>query len=242
MPWFKADDGLPDHRKVRRAGTAPMGLWVLAGTWAARNLTDGFVPREIAKRWDPRGSYARSLVKSELWIEAVHDGEQGFQFHDWEGYQPMKAVVEAEREAARERMKKRRAKRTTGDGSEDVPANTDRSSDSVRVPRPDPIPTHPDPTSSSGDFSRGVTEVDASDPPSPKCIRHKNEPHPPACGACGDARRARAEWDQANGRAAIDQAKAKRVAINDCSHCDEAGWVIGSEPVVRCSHEQRRTS
>ncbi|NIL77652.1 hypothetical protein [Rhodococcus sp. B10] len=242
MPWFKADDGLPDHRKVRRAGTAAMGLWVLAGAWSARNLTDGFVPREIAKRWDPRGSYARRLVTSELWIEAVHHGENGFQFHDWEGYQPMKAVVEAEREAARERMKKKRAQRKTGDRSNDVQANTERSSESVREPRPDPTPSRPDPTSSSEDLGRRVTESNAQEPPSPKCIRHRNEPHPPRCGACADARRARADWDEAHGRAVLDQAKAKRAAISSCPDCDEAGWIIGSEPVVRCGHEQRRTS
>lgn len=39
--------------------------------------------------------------------------------------------------------------------------------------------------------SDGPAEV----PPEPRCPKHLNEPKPPACGACADARKARNRWD-----------------------------------------------
>lgn len=242
MTWFKSDDKLPDHRKVRRAGTAAMGLWVLAGCWSSDNLTDGFVPRVIARRWDPRGIYATKLVKSELWFDATADGEGGYQFVNWSEWNPTKAEVEAERERARDRMKKARLRRTGGERSEDVRPNERRSSGEVRVPRP--VPSRPVPTrpSSSEDSRGGVTDGDAHEPPSPKCSKHINEPHPPDCGRCKESRLARAEWDEARGRSTVDRAKARRLSIADCGDCDDLGWIVGSEPVVRCEHRQRRTS
>lgn len=77
-------------------------------------------------------------------------------------------------------------------------------------------------------------------PPSPKCPKHINDPHPPHCGQCKEARLARAEWDEAEGRSTIDAAKSRRAAIARCGDCDDAGWILGSEPVVRCEHLHRR--
>ena len=54
MAWFKVDDKLHDHRKARRAGKAAIGVWVLAGSWAMDNLTDGFVPEVVLLRWGTR--------------------------------------------------------------------------------------------------------------------------------------------------------------------------------------------
>ena len=59
--WFKVDDGLPFHRKIRavlkghtkkRRDAATMGVWVLAGAWAGKHKTDGWVPEEELDRWD----------------------------------------------------------------------------------------------------------------------------------------------------------------------------------------------
>lgn len=95
----------------------------------------------------------------------------------------------------------------------------------------------------SMEHGEGVRGADALAPaPSPKCSKHINDPHPPDCGRCKEARLARAEWDEAQGRSTVDHAKARRASIATCMHCDDAGWILGSEPVVRCSHQQRRTS
>ena len=114
MPWFKVDDDLHDSKKPRVAGTAAMGLWVLAGSWCMDNLTDGFVPATVPVRWSPQWKkLAASLVTAGLWIERVKDGEPGWVFHDWDKYQPSAAKVKKERKEARERMA---ALRAVGDG------------------------------------------------------------------------------------------------------------------------------
>lgn len=100
MPWFKCDDKLHDHRKTRIAGKSAMGLWVIAGTWSADQLTDGFIPESVMLRWGTRSDAAK-LVKAGLWFADELDGEQGWRFHDWDDYQPTKARREATSEARR---------------------------------------------------------------------------------------------------------------------------------------------
>lgn len=125
MPWFRIDDSFHCHPKVMEAGTAAAGLWVRCGCYSAQHLTDGFVPASIAAMYGtPR--MASRLVSAGLWSENVN----GFTMKDFSDYNPSRADVEKERSAARERMRARR--------SGEVRANTDRSSDDVRGPRPDP--------------------------------------------------------------------------------------------------------
>lgn len=92
MTWFKIDDQLHDHRKVRVVDDlAAMGLWTLAGSWSGANRTDGFVPESVLRRWS--GSWKRlaeKLVRAEFWTVAERDGERGFEFHDWSDWQPSK--------------------------------------------------------------------------------------------------------------------------------------------------------
>lgn len=127
MTWFKVDDQLHDHRKVRKLGKDKMpatGLWALCGSWAADNLTDGFIPTEIVRRHDPMLKYAKRLVAVGFWEPAEQDGEDGFQFHDWGDHQPTRREVLGKREEARDRMRRiRRNRRQGGDGSQDVRAN-----------------------------------------------------------------------------------------------------------------------
>lgn len=101
MPWFKVDDKLHDHRKARAAGTAAMGVWVLAGSWAADNLTDGFIPATILARWG-RPRDASRLVEVGLWHADEQDGEKGWRFHEWAERQPLRAQKMAERAARAE--------------------------------------------------------------------------------------------------------------------------------------------
>lgn len=96
MTWFKVDDKLHDHRKTRAAGKAAMGVWVCAGSWAADNLTDGFVPATILPRWG-NGRDAARLCEVGLWVPDEQDGEQGWRFHEWAERQPTRAQKMAER-------------------------------------------------------------------------------------------------------------------------------------------------
>jgi hypothetical protein len=139
MPWFKVDDGLHAHRKVARAGIDAMGLWVVAGSWCADQLTDGFIPDYMARKLDPDFEvHAASLVAAKLWVPGGKDDETGWWFHQWseEGRQPTAESVNAKRDDARERMAKLRADRAEAaknkeKRSQDVRANKERSSANV---------------------------------------------------------------------------------------------------------------
>jgi hypothetical protein len=131
MVWFRVDDNLSDHPKVLVAGNASMGLWVRAGAWSMKHLTDGFVPDAVVALLGSARD-VRGLVNSGLWIAT--DG--GYRFHAWDGRQPTKEAVERDRDAASERQKRARekARESRRDGG---------VSHSVSHGPPDP--TRPDP-------------------------------------------------------------------------------------------------
>ena len=112
MSWFKIDDGFHSHPKARRAGAAAVGVWATAGSFCMAYKTDGFVPAYYLDGWGKTGlTSARRLVECGLWDVAEKDGERGFQFHDWEDYQPSSDEIERDREQARDRQRKSRQAR-----------------------------------------------------------------------------------------------------------------------------------
>lgn len=113
MTWMKVDDRLHANRKARVAGLPAMGLWLLTGSWAADTLSDGFVPATQPWAWagSDAAELAGRLVDAGLWLPTEQLGEQGWMFHDWHDYQPMRADVLAKRESDRERMRRWRSKR-----------------------------------------------------------------------------------------------------------------------------------
>jgi hypothetical protein len=148
MAWFKVDDKLHDHRKARAAGTAAMGVWVLAGSWAADNLTDGFVPSAILPRFG-RQREANKLVEVGLWHTDEQDGETGWRFHEWDERQPTRAQKLAEREAKAE------AGRIGGlrSGRSRREASTKQSASGLVEP-----PSRPDPTRPNTEANASVTD------------------------------------------------------------------------------------
>lgn len=148
MVWFRVDDVLPFHERVIRAGNAAMGLWVRAGAWSSGQLTDGYIPADVARTMGTTGE-VRRLVEVGLW----HPVDGGYQFHAWaeDGTgtkrQPTRAEVEAQRRAERERKAAWRQSRR--DHPEDVPPvsrrDTQRDTRRTDAGRPD-TPTRPDPT------------------------------------------------------------------------------------------------
>ena len=171
MPWFKIDDKHHDHSKTRKAlrgvkgkrrDAGAMGLWELAGSWSADNLMDGFVPTDELFRWDDNWqALADRLVDAEYWEPVEKDGEEGYQFINWDEHQPTKADVEAKREAARERMRNMRSGSRERSGA--VRANSTRS-DAVRSPTPSrPVPTRPVPTTEEPPLVDVPTEMDRFD-------------------------------------------------------------------------------
>lgn len=108
MAWFKVDDQLAFHAKTVMAGNSAMGLWVRAGSWASAQLTGGFVPSAIANAMASANgkdmaneSDCAALVRVGLW----HEVEGGYQFHEWEGWQPDAAEERRRRDEIREKRK-----------------------------------------------------------------------------------------------------------------------------------------
>lgn len=113
MPWFKIDDKFHSHRKATKAGIEAVGLWALCGSWAADQLTDGFVPDYVAARFSP--DYERladRLVAVGLWEPATSDGDDGWRFHDWGDENPTREQVLSRRRKDAE--KKQRARSRVG--------------------------------------------------------------------------------------------------------------------------------
>ena len=139
MPWFKVDDNLAFHAKAVAAGNAAMGMWVRAGSWAAQQLSDGFVPAHIVATLG-RPIEATKLVTAGLWDEA--DG--GYRFHEWGERQPSREQVEADRAASRERQRRaREAARARRESREQSRRDSQRDTTVSHGP---PDPTRPDPT------------------------------------------------------------------------------------------------
>lgn len=106
MTWFKVDDSFHSHPKVLGLSDGAVALWLKAGTWAAQHLTDGRVPSTVLRALGYRDRHADELVRAGLWRVAG----DGWTFHDWSGYQPSKAQVQASREARNAKQARWRAK------------------------------------------------------------------------------------------------------------------------------------
>ncbi len=118
--WFKVDDGFFRHPKTLDAAERlgdrwQIGrvahVWLEAGTWAAHALTDGFVPDMAVETFvsDRRaGEVMEACAEAGLFIKR----STGYQFHDWDHYNPTAQGVKDKRE--KDRQRKRLGKGTNG--------------------------------------------------------------------------------------------------------------------------------
>jgi hypothetical protein len=105
VTWFYVDDQISDHKKITRLPRGQraeaMGLWLLAGAWAKRHKTDGFVPEHEVGEHDGTPEIAEALVKVGLWHRHEIDGEPGYVYHDWSEWQKTREQEEAGRPVRR---------------------------------------------------------------------------------------------------------------------------------------------
>lgn len=104
--WFKLDDSAYDHPKIACLSDAAFRLWVTAGLYSARHLTDGVVTPTTLRLLHAKPRTARELVVSGLW-HPIPDG--GYRFHDWQEYQPSADVVRERRVKDREKKQRQRS-------------------------------------------------------------------------------------------------------------------------------------
>lgn len=98
---YSLDDGWDNCTPVARAGNAAFGVYVRCGIWVARNLTDGYIPGEIATAYGSP-ELARKLVDVGLWEIA----EGGYVAVDYLALNPSAEKVKARRKADAERKAK----------------------------------------------------------------------------------------------------------------------------------------
>ena len=159
MPWFRVDDQLDANKKVksipRRTRAKALGLWVQAGAWCARELTDGHVPKYMLEDFAVTPAVAQALVDAGMW-EKVNDG---WAFVNWGEFNPSSTDVRASRAAARKRQaefrEKKKQERENADTSNDeylsrrdtrVTNTVTNGVTNAPVTQPRPDPTRPDPT------------------------------------------------------------------------------------------------
>lgn len=84
MTWFKVDDKAHANTKIRKVlaeEPAALALWLVAGSWVADELNDGFVPDTQLPWLMPAGAdvLAQKLVAARLWRRV----RGGYEFHEW---------------------------------------------------------------------------------------------------------------------------------------------------------------
>ena len=166
MPFFQVDDQFHSHPKTAWLSDGAVALWTRAGSHCAAYLTDGFVDDAAVRRLGGKKRAIDELLTirpphaSPLWIRV----EGGYQFHDWDQYQPTAEEVKQNRRKARERMKTVRANkgRTLDDGSQKVRIAQSNPSHSIPINKTD---------TSSPVLETGASGPDESESVEAICIR-----------------------------------------------------------------------
>lgn len=127
MPWVKIDDHFSEHPKHAMVGPLGWGVWLAGLAYCNRALTDGFIPRSVARTlasfevvdregrvWKLSRTSGMTghdidadwviglLVEAGLWEEVPG----GYRVHDYLDYQPSRDDVLREREKKREAGRK----------------------------------------------------------------------------------------------------------------------------------------
>lgn len=163
MTWFKVDDGFAGHPKIdallkHPRGLEALGVWVVMGSWCARNLTNGHVPTPslLPVAGKKSRSLAGVLVEFGLW--EVRDN--GWVYRDWTVYQPTREHVHSERAKAAERKRKSRDTKRGGDSNVTPPVTRDMGVTATHASH-FPDPTRPDPIN---DHETDLDPVEAAPP------------------------------------------------------------------------------
>ena len=142
MTWVKLDDGFADHPKLLRAGPMAKALFVDGLCYAARQLTDGFLPEGQVKMLLVNG-YPKATVDRLIDVGLWESVDGGFQIHDYLEYQPSSSHVSATR-ATRADAGRRggQASKSEANSKQNAPGLLEH----ILTPaRPGPAPTRPVP-------------------------------------------------------------------------------------------------
>ena len=141
MSWVRIDDKFYNHPKVLRVGPLGIALQVTALCYCNAHLTDGLLPREAVpgllnfagidgpgrpiECWD----VVDLLLGAGMWSET----KTGYVVHDYLEYQPDRASVTRDREAARVRQARFRE---TSDAKRNAVTNARVTGAPIPIPTP----------------------------------------------------------------------------------------------------------
>lgn len=151
MSWAKLDDQFHAHRKAKKAWRGhprALGLHLLAISYCAGHLTDGFVDDEFVEEKLPapreRAAVTSALEDAGLW---AREGE-GWRINDWLDFNPSRDEVLDRRRRDAERKKRKESERTPRGVQTESAATPNDPSRARAFPdptRPDPTPFPPSP-------------------------------------------------------------------------------------------------
>lgn len=245
MDWVKLHTRYYDDARIEALPDADAEIMFTRGLARAGELERaGFIPEESLPKLARRRRYAastRALLASGLWTRV--DG--GYQITNWDHWQDALDALVARRTADRERQRRRRAsvreERQTGARAESSPPRNQTrrslSRDNGHVSR---------------DVSRDVTHTEEEEDlegvqvgnqayaprareaePPPRCPKHLDDPDPPPCGPCADARRTHDRWERADADRRARQPTCRKhrgQPAHNCGICRAEKLADGAEP------------
>jgi hypothetical protein len=229
---------------------AATALWVRAGSYSAAKLLDGFIAEHVLATLSRTPEEASAeLVARGLWRRV----RGGFKFHQWDERNLTRARVESDRDYERTRKKRRReeAQKAARQAVENSSQNGKPQASTQHVPpgHPPGIPRESTGTPgdvpplsvsvsvsesvSGSDRSAGPAEPGGPSPPEPprQCPQHVDDPAPPHCGRCAEARRANDAWHAAHRQRLTDAPRCRQhpgQPAHNCALCRSEQ--IGAEP------------
>lgn len=236
MPWFNVDDGFYDHPKVSPLKMAARGLWVTAGSYCQKHLTDGVISQRQVKQLGGTRAQTDALIASGLWEQFTVDDQVFYRFHDYLNYQRSRNRVETEREQNKKRQQKHRATKAPTSNNGELSRRDTGVSHSAQS---NPIQSNP---------LEGVQAVDTpppelntaqiKDPRQLRCTNHRNVAGTvPPCLACKNRRQA-VEAEQQRRQTEAENNERQRIRdARNCDTCEPGGWRYGLTPKKRIYHQ-----
>jgi hypothetical protein len=239
---FQVDPDFYDHPKSIGMSDAAVALWTRAGSYSAAKLLDGFIAEHVLSTLSRTPEEASAeLVARGLWRRV----RGGFKFHQWDERNLTRARVESDRDNERLRKKRQRdeARKTARKAPENQPDGRNPQASNGNVPPGHP-PGHPPESAGTPGHVPGVSvSVSLSEsesgsgrapdapngagpppqePPPRTCPEHTNDPEPPPCGRCAEARRAAEAWDLADAERRRNAPKCRThrgQLAHNCANC-----------------------
>jgi hypothetical protein len=204
MDWVKLATRYYGDERIEALDDAAEVMFTRGLARAGELEREGFIPDSSLPKLTRRRRYetvVEQLVVSGLWSRV--DG--GYRVSRWADWQDALDDLARRRTADRERQRRRRermsASRDTAVSSRDVTRTEEEEDKELRGVG----------SAKSHDRARAS--------PAPKCPKHANDPNPPPCGPCADARRSADQWRADQDRRVADAPRCTDHPSQIASHC-----------------------